>query len=430
MRDAAVYVRISRDGDGEGLGVKRQEEDGRALAKRKGWNVGQVYRDNDISAVKYRPEWEQMLRDIADGRVGAVIAYSSSRLYRDVDGDKARLFAACMQQDQNGDRVQIETVVSGTIDPYTADGRMLANILASVDAAERERTGERLRRMMQGKRDKGEWVGRVPFGFRIDGSKHLEPDPDEQAILRDAADRYVAGESFNAIARSLGMATSVLSKILHSERVLAELPDDLSGPLAQALVERQAQRVPNNRTSLLGGIARCSMCGKGLTLAASRGDSRGEWYGSYRCPVRWHVGIVAGWLDAYVTEQVLDYIDVDILVASRERKAKRTRKVSDLEARIDHLNSRYIDGKVRPADYDRMSEALLGQLKEAERIERENGGVDLPAELARNLSKTWPTFATSTQRQIIRAVVKSLTVTKATSHGPITDDRVEIRWRS
>ena len=47
---AAIYARISRDREGAGLGVERQEADCRALAERLGWDVVAVYVDNDISA--------------------------------------------------------------------------------------------------------------------------------------------------------------------------------------------------------------------------------------------------------------------------------------------------------------------------------------------------------------------------------------------
>ena len=36
---AAIYCRISDDKDGEGLGVERQEEDGRKLCLQRGWTV-------------------------------------------------------------------------------------------------------------------------------------------------------------------------------------------------------------------------------------------------------------------------------------------------------------------------------------------------------------------------------------------------------
>jgi DNA invertase Pin-like site-specific DNA recombinase len=49
---AAVYVRISSDRVGAGLGVARQEEDCRGLYDRLGWQVARVYSDNDVSATR------------------------------------------------------------------------------------------------------------------------------------------------------------------------------------------------------------------------------------------------------------------------------------------------------------------------------------------------------------------------------------------
>jgi len=46
----AIYVRISSDRTGAGLGVARQEEDCLALCTRLGWIVYRVYIDNDVSA--------------------------------------------------------------------------------------------------------------------------------------------------------------------------------------------------------------------------------------------------------------------------------------------------------------------------------------------------------------------------------------------
>ncbi len=68
---AAVYVRISSDRAGAGLGVARQEEDCRALCDRLGWQVARVYPDNDVSAYsgRRRPQWERLNADIAAGLV-------------------------------------------------------------------------------------------------------------------------------------------------------------------------------------------------------------------------------------------------------------------------------------------------------------------------------------------------------------------------
>jgi site-specific DNA recombinase len=135
---AAIYTRISSDREGQERGVARQEQDCRELADRLGWEVAGSYSDNDTSASsgKRRPGWEQLLSDLRAGRVEAVLAYSSSRLYRRVRDLEGLL-------DLNP---KIRTVVSGSIDLNTADGRMHARLLATIDQAEAERVGERIRR--------------------------------------------------------------------------------------------------------------------------------------------------------------------------------------------------------------------------------------------------------------------------------------------
>ena len=47
---AAIYVRISQDRTGAGLGVERQADDCQQLCEAKSWKVVEVYVDNDVSA--------------------------------------------------------------------------------------------------------------------------------------------------------------------------------------------------------------------------------------------------------------------------------------------------------------------------------------------------------------------------------------------
>ncbi|HEY0697926.1 MAG TPA: recombinase family protein [Micromonospora sp.] len=84
MTPAAIYVRISSESTGEGLGVARQEADCRALAERLGWTVAEVYRDNDISAYsgKLRPDYEHLLTDVEAGKVRALLTWHADRVHR------------------------------------------------------------------------------------------------------------------------------------------------------------------------------------------------------------------------------------------------------------------------------------------------------------------------------------------------------------
>src|SRR4051794_28333338 len=81
---AGIYVRISLDQAGDGLGVQRQERLCRDKAKALGWTVAEVYKDNDVSATSgvTRPAYERLLADLDAGKVNAVIVYAIDRLTR------------------------------------------------------------------------------------------------------------------------------------------------------------------------------------------------------------------------------------------------------------------------------------------------------------------------------------------------------------
>lgn len=154
---AGIYCRISRDAEDEGLGVQRQEQDCRTLAARLGVEVAEVFVDNDISAstrsTKRRARYEDMLGAAERGDLDVVLAYSTSRLTRR-PMEYVRLITLVEKRD-----TRIDTVVSGRVDLITADGRFIARTLANADAAEAERTAERVKRAALGRAENGEWHG-------------------------------------------------------------------------------------------------------------------------------------------------------------------------------------------------------------------------------------------------------------------------------
>lgn len=81
---AVIYCRISQDRTGAGLGVDRQRIDCEALAERNGWDVVEVYVDNDVSAYsgKKRKDYQRMLSDLEDGAATVVIVWHTDRLHR------------------------------------------------------------------------------------------------------------------------------------------------------------------------------------------------------------------------------------------------------------------------------------------------------------------------------------------------------------
>lgn len=294
MKSAAIYKRISRDPEGLREGVTRQDEDVRALADRLGYAVAErhVYEDNDVGAStrshKVREQYAAMLDAARAGEFSAVLAYSNSRLTR-----RPRELEDLLDlYEQHG--VEIHTVVSGSDDLATADGRMTARIKASVDAAEAERTGERLQRaFLQRAQSGAPNHGGRPFGWQDD---KVTLDPVEARLLREAVDDVLAGVGLRAIVRrwnDAGITTARgnpwdhrgLRQLLRRPRLAGWrvhqgeiardstgapvrgvweplIDDDTYDRLQAALKGRKGSGGRRGaRKYLLSGLARCGVCG-------------------------------------------------------------------------------------------------------------------------------------------------------------------------
>lgn len=197
---AATYERISDDREGRELGVERQRKDNRAEGKREGLTVvGGTYADNDLSASakarKDRPAYQRLLADARAGRFKVIIAYSASRLTRRPREHEDLIELA----QQHG--VRFLFVRSPSFDLNTADGRQVARMLAAADAAEAERTMERVARAVGDRAERQEFHG-GPRGYG------LEPDgktlrTEEADRIRGWATHVLAGGSIRSLATEL-----------------------------------------------------------------------------------------------------------------------------------------------------------------------------------------------------------------------------------
>lgn len=199
---AVIYCRISSDPEGKAAGVERQEADCRDLAGKLGYSVARVFVENDVGAStrsrKARPLYREMIQGAQAGLYSAILAYSNSRLTRRPSEweELIRLY--------EDTRTVIHTVASGKYDLSTADGRATARTVAAWDAAEAERTAERVQRAKDDSVVKGEWRGGPrPFGYEADG---LTVRPQEAAALERAADGIIAGQSLSAVTREINAA--------------------------------------------------------------------------------------------------------------------------------------------------------------------------------------------------------------------------------
>lgn len=397
---AAIYCRISKDRDGEALGVERQEADCRALAERLGWEVVAVYADNDISAStrssKPRPQYEEMLRAAKDGRIGAILAYSNSRLTRRPAEWLTLIELA------NAGRIRIKTVASGEYDLSTADGRAVALTVAAWDAAEAERTGERVARKKRQAAESGRYRGGPrPYGFQKDG---VTVRPAEAKVIRDMTAAVLAGRSLSALARELneaGRMTStgkpwtyqrlrdVLVRPRNAGLISSGRADrgefEILGPASwpaivdedtwravHAVLMDPARRVhQNTEARWLGSntyVCGRPGCGAKMRPTSTSSPKYGRRY-HYRCSESNHLSVAAVKTDEYVRGVVAELIrdpriiaaltegDGDAMKADRERRAV-------LAASLDKTKAEWDADEIETADYKRKAAKIEAEMEE------------------------------------------------------------------
>lgn len=292
-------MRISDDRTQESLGVERQEADCRALVERRGWTVGQVFRENDTSAYKrrkvalpdgttalrvVRPAFRQLLDAITSGQVTALVAYDLDRVARD-PRDLEDLIDAVEQ-------AGIPTVVvTGEVDLSTDNGVFMARMLVNVANKSSRDTSRRVRRALLGLAGTGGPTGgKRPYGYQSD---RVTPDEREATNVRWAFEQALTGEPLESIGRELRRRDPVRTWNAHGVRRLLVNPrvaglrvhrGEVVGPASwPALVPRdlwdevQAHLAGRPTTAgggagkhLLRGLLMCSRCSTDARLVPLR----------------------------------------------------------------------------------------------------------------------------------------------------------------
>lgn len=458
MRSAAIYARISLDRDGDGLGVARQIEDCEAEAAKRGWTVGEVYVDDDISAYsgKRRPAYERLLADLRDGLRDGVIVWHLDRLHRRPI-ELEEFAQVCLAA---GATV---TTLHGEVDFGNGDGLLVARIMAAVAANESDAKGRRMRRKNEQLAAQGlPHGGNRAFGFEPDYSLR----PAEAAVVAELAERFLAGETLMSLTKWLtetGVPTvrggpwrpATVRGLLAAPRNSAQctLRGEIVGPAAwpaiitveqtaqiRAILDDPARRTNRSaRSYLLSGLVRCEQCGDKMVANPKRGVAR---YICRKAPEGNGCGrntINAQALEELVSEAVLYRLDTPELadaLAGRNSTDADTANLADQvaadDAQLHELAGLYADRAISAKEWMAAREPIETRIKAARRqiAQRTN-----TAELARHvgngaeLRAGWATMNLDRRRAVIRTLVDHVVITprstKATAFDP---GRVSPLW--
>jgi len=213
-RRCAIYTRKSTE---EGLDQAFNSLDAQREAcaayilsqAHEGWElVNEHYDDGGWSGGNMaRPALQQLLADIAAGKVDVIVVYKVDRLTRSL-ADFARIVEALDKA--NASFVSVTQAFNTT----TSMGRLTLNVLLSFAQFEREVTSERIRDKVAASKRKGIWMGGpVPLGYRLENRKLLIDGQDAETV-RLIFRRYLELRSVGALADELA-ASGIRTKVRH-----------------------------------------------------------------------------------------------------------------------------------------------------------------------------------------------------------------------
>lgn len=460
---AAIYARISSDQDGTALGVTRQLEDCRKLAKEVGWKVADEYVDNDLSAYsgKRRPSYERMLADLADGLCDAVIVYHADRLTR-----RPIELEQFLEVITTAGVRDVRFVAGAAVDVANGDGLLVLRMLAAVAANESESKSRRVRRKMVEVAQSGRPHGgsHRPFGFEDDRITHR---PAEAKIIKAMARRYIAGESLRSIAAWLEeqgvptpetaiWRTTALRHMLRSGRIagLREHNGEVVGPAVwkpiispsdrdKILARMQSAKTSGRRAPrryLLSGLLRCGRC-DGRLYSSARKETR-----RYVCtsgPDHGGCGgitVVAAPVEELIADAVLYRLDTAELadaLAGRSAQDEQTAALSEAIAadrqQLDELAQLYATKQIGAREWMSARNPIDERIRDAERRLSRLTNTDQLTQLIGNgkqLRRQWASLNLDRQHTIVRSLLDHAVILPGTPGARGLDpNRVDAVWR-
>ena len=428
---AAIYCRISDDREGRRLGVQRQEEDSRALAKHHGYTVTDVYIENDTGASsrskKPRPKFERLMELARTHQYDAVIAYSSSRLTRRPLENE--LLIALYEK--HG--VLIHYANTNDNDLSTARGRRRARDDAARDAEEVEELGERVARTARQRADEGRANGGTrPYGWSADDRTKL--DPAEHKIVKLMARRALRGDSLRSIAAYLntrGVPTvtgaawsaTAISGMLTNPRLVGirihrgeevgvgdwetALPRQTYEDLRALLLDKSRRIAMSNQVRrLLTGIALCGECGQPMAskTVLHKGRPKLDRYLCTSC----HLYRTMEPIDEYVTGAIVEYLRTAGDDPDEGVDPKLLKQVEKTREKIQRAQARFAEvDDMTPDDLIEALRPLKERLRfEESQIRRREKSAEVAAAAGPDAAEKWERLDLGTKRLIIMEVLE------------------------
>jgi site-specific DNA recombinase len=474
--DVGIYTRLSVAKDSTEAtseAIERQLDRCKALAEAKGWRVVEHYSDVDVGAYRApgrrrppeREQFQRMLDDVEAGKIAGIVFFKLDRLVRD-HGDFERVMATCELAGA------VLSCVIDAIDTSTPTGEAMARTMVTFARLESQTTALRVSARKEQAARAGQPAVSAwrPFGYTWDGLQVVE---EEAAVLREAAERLLAGWSLREVTRAVTKAgvvgttgrefnTTRLKKILISPRVAglrsykgevvaegawpAILDREVWEQVCAVLTDpgRGTNRPGRPRRWLLaGGLARCGFedCGAALLVKPAGAGQSPRYVCDANRPGRagcGRIAVAAPLLDELVTEMVLarDWRHLDTPAARAVGQADLSAELAAAEQRLVEVGRLHARGRISTPEWlaqrDELAEQVADLRVQRDELRREQAGAALPKG-GEELRAWWddPETTLEQQRAAVERVLVCVFVRPATRRGirTLDPDRIDPIWR-
>jgi len=385
---AGIYIRVSTEDQArEGFSLGEQKEKLLQLCSFKDLEVYKVYKDAGISAkdMEHRPQFQEMLQDMKEGKINYIVAYKLDRITRSVRDleelisvlEQYNCFLLCDRDDVN---------------TSTANGRFFVRMLTVLSQLEIEIVSERTKFGLNGAIKSGHIPGQRPFGYTKSEDKKMIVDNATRPYVEKIFDMYLEGKSFQQIANYFKenniypkkkWRDTTIQKIIDNKIYMGDyeqykrigkqenLEPITYMNVVEPIISRakweecQKQKERNQRTYTRDRIytffqrLKCPSCGRIMKCKGSGGTKRKYMY--YTCE-HCHVNFNENHVEELLESFIYDLLEYDMAVKKfflpiledKNNKIDTTtidKEIRNLEKQRDRIKQAYIKGIVEMEDF-------------------------------------------------------------------------------
>ena len=170
------------------------------FANQNGWNVVDIYSDDDFSgAGTYRPDFERLIKDCESGKINLVLCKSQSRFSRDMSVIENYLHNKFIEWG-----VRFVSIVDNA-DTNIEANKKSRQINGLINEWYLDDLSQNIRKSLKNKRDDGLYMGSfAPYGYEKDKEGHkLIVDPVASEVVKKIFEMYANGNGYLKICEYL-----------------------------------------------------------------------------------------------------------------------------------------------------------------------------------------------------------------------------------